>query len=867
MDAKQYLAALNPQQKQSAESPHKYTQILAGPGSGKTRVLAARVVHLLNVEQFHPNDIVIATFTNKAANEIKQRIGKLVKDNHANSLVSGTFHSIAFHYLLRHGKKVGLPKNWTVIDRTEATNIMKQLLERLRKAKNPTADGIRGQELTPNVALSRVSRMKSSGLIAKPHCEQLSCLPGLTVNTNQSFQSTELYKLYQAVLRKNGYVDFDDLLILFIQLVHDHTYCIDNIKHILVDEFQDTSKIQYLLIKLLARDTSGITIVGDPDQSIYGFRSAELGNLVMMTTDFPDTRVFHLETNYRSADSILETAMAIINQDKARPQKTLRTSHRLSIKPYFKEFDSNDQESAWVACEIKRMVKSCPGLFSYSDIAILVRSSSLTRAIEHALAEQGIAYKMVGVHKFFDREEVRDVVAYARVVAFRDEQALMRIINVPSRNIGKVKVERILQETERRHTSMWNTLCLLNNGSFSLSQRVDKQFQRELGKFMHVINTTEASCDSSAPFSISSMLEILLRKVKYYEYLKKKHPSTYEEKWENVMELIRQSDVLGEQGVLFDDEDDISENRLALHRFLANAAIVGSTDNNEETRHQVTISTLHAAKGLEWPVVFLPCLCDTILPHSRSTDVDEERRLLYVGITRAQAMLYMSSFRGMQSNFFSVSSSETTHMKRSRFLSDIVVDKTLTSADIVFSETLALEIGAILGRANSGPVQNIMPQALENGFRSAKVIGSKDILRFVTCKSLDEENTKNVSSDKPAQFDMAQWCGLKSVPKENKKSLTEQNKLRAITSRSHFNEQTRPNVTSISHSAISRQSMTLSYASSSKTSTAYKSPVPNLKRPATVDTHVAELNSLSTKPALAPTKKRLGMRLRRSKML
>ncbi|KAL2313519.1 ATP-dependent DNA helicase srs2 [Schizosaccharomyces pombe] len=881
-----YLKFLNEEQRISVQSPHKYTQILAGPGSGKTRVLTARVAYLLQKNHIAAEDLIIATFTNKAANELKLRIEAILGNSEASKLISGTFHSIAYKYLVKYGKHIGLSSNWLIADRNDTQAIMKRLLDSLKKAKNPIASGIRGQELTPQNALNRITKLKSNGLLVKPGMDQLSLINGLEEPPKelQSHQSVELYRLYQTSLWKNNLADFDDLLLNFILLLQKQPDCVRNIKHILIDEFQDTSKIQYFLVKLLALQNSDITIVGDPDQSIYGFRSAEIRNLNQMSEDFEGTQVLHLERNYRSAKPILELALSIISQDKSRPKKGLKSNHISSLKPHYRLFETNNKESYWIAREIKRIVGSCPELIFYNDIAILVRSSSLTRSLEHALSELGVPYRMVGVNKFFDREEIRDLIAYLRVLANKDSTSLIRVINVPPRNIGKTKIDRIIFESERRGLTFWQTLNEVKNENILLSQRNDKSFLKSLKSFLCSISKLENRYLSNGhSATLSDLLLGILSEIKYYEYLVRKNKETVEEKWENVMELVQQSDNIS---CIFYELDYKISTIVLLQNFLTQIALVNEEQKEGESQ-KVTISTLHAAKGLEWPVVFLPCLCENIIPHSRSDDLDEERRLLYVGATRAQALLYLSSFKSVTGMFADMQNSDNVQ-DVSPFLKGEEMKRWVMESEIVFNEKIASEIGTILGRKSYGKITNLSGigsnanhngTKFENlGFQCCRVLAEAELKKRERVKSVNDYNKDETNfrkhNAKRSKTDIRSWFEKKQ-PIDSDVEISEPSRSASImVANKDLNDRSFETVNRI----VSTRAST--------TNASFMSSVrQNLGRgPSTKDQVInrtlreghqdvvqhTDLNQSNTKVASARpagSRKRLGVRLRVSRML
>lgn len=630
-------------------------------GSGKTRTLTSRVAYLLSPPQcLSPQNVIVATFTVKAAREMKERIAKLVGDGTEGKLVLGTFHSIARRYLLRYGYLVGIRTGWGIADTGDSLGIIKRIL---RRNKLPITDA--GQ------IRSRISHFKArnSSPMANAPPLQHSTIPA--TQTSQSTQQKEknianeefvqIYEEYEAGLEASNLLDYDDLLLRCLDLLKQHPECVQNVEAVLIDEFQDTNLVQFELTRLLASQANRITIVGDPDQSIYGFRAAEIRNLNRMLRHYPNTLVVHLEQNYRSSASILLAALEVIQQDDSRPQKPLTPTHIVGTRPVLRRLPTAEREAAWIVSEILRIRALTGEVIGLGDVAVLVRSASLTRLIESACVRLGLAYKMVGGSKFYDRVEVKTLLDYFRVVHnLSNNDALARIINVPSRKVGDVTIKALIDEAEKRGKSLWEVIHNGVSGRGWKDVKVSNTTDKRLGEFAGIILSTqrllceESESETEEGKTLVDVFEFLLKKLAYQDHLRRHYPEDWETRWSNVTELLTQARNMGS---VDEDEDALppiagveqSENApTGLHgilgRFLSNTALSNELVDDEEKKNQgqVTISTIHAAKGLEWPVVFIPAVYEGCIPHSRSDDTDEERRLLYVAMTRAEVLLYMS---------------------------------------------------------------------------------------------------------------------------------------------------------------------------------------------------------------------------------
>ncbi|KAI5251704.1 UvrD-helicase-domain-containing protein [Aureobasidium subglaciale] len=637
------LGGLNHAQRLAVTSPSLALQVLAPPGSGKTKTLTARVSHLITERGLKPWNIVVCTFTVKAAREMKERIKDLVGDGLEKKLILGTFHSVARRFLVSYGNLIGIEKNFGIADMSDSKAIMNRIIKR------------QGFSIEPGSAGARISSLKAKSISAEQY--------GLTRKAAEQ-EFSVVYAEYEEALRTSNLLDYDDLLLRCALLLRKHPECVSNIEAVLIDEFQDTNSVQFELMYLFSQFKRNVTIVGDPDQSIYGWRNAEIKNLERMEKRFPGTDVIHLEENYRSAGAILQSAQKVIEQDESRPSKALKPTFGVGDRPVLRKLPTADAEAKWLVAEIMRTQALCADLLKPNDFAILLRSAAVSRHIESALGNSGIPYRMVGGTKFFDRIEVKMVLDYLRVINQPDHNdALLRIINVPTRGVGDVTVKALIDEAERKSSSLWKTVLNSVQGKARSDTKLSAQGSKGLTDLVNLVLTGQKKIKGSdeqqaSPFEL---VEYLIKKLELSKYLQKKYPDDYETRWANIEELKAQTADLtaamahGEEFVEEEILPDIEglEQRLmnahedALTLFLANIALSSEVqrkqdENPDETQQHVTISTIHAAKGLEWPIVFIPACYEGSIPHSRADDIDEERRLLYVGMTRAQALLYLS---------------------------------------------------------------------------------------------------------------------------------------------------------------------------------------------------------------------------------
>jgi DNA helicase-2/ATP-dependent DNA helicase PcrA len=654
------LQGLNNAQRTAVTSEAEVLQVLAPPGSGKTKTLTSRVAHLVRERHFKPWNIIVCTFTVKAAREMQERIRGFVGGELERKLRVGTFHKISLLYLRRYGKLIGIAENFGVADTNDTTRIIGRIVKQCKFS------------LEPKVARDRISRSKSQGIDSEQFLQSLQQKsqkrPGHT-GANQALvvekqEFAEIFSMYQEQLDKCNLLDFDDILLRCVHLLRKHPECVANIEAVLVDEFQDTNGVQYELMSLLAQQKSFITIVGDPDQSIYGWRSADIKNLGRMKSQWRDTLTVNLEENYRSSGAILRAAQKVIEQDETRPPKQLQATHSMGQRPVLRKLPNAKFEAEWIITEIKRLIALSGGMLSLSDFAILLRTATLSRNIEAAFGKAGLAYRMIGGKKFFERVEIKLLIDYLRVIdSPAHSEAVERIINEPSRQIGEKTVEGLRQEAQSNGSSLWEFARKIAQGQCKHTTKLSAPAMKGLEQFHDIIASARNKIEKE-PAALADLIKLVLNKLSFEKYLKKKYPEDYEGRWANVEELIAQAtdaSTQPEEKPMREDEGlpPVEGTEVAdespLTAFLANVALSAATDQKAgedgEQAPQATVSTLHAAKGLEWPVVFIPACYKGSIPHSRAEDNDEERRLLYVGMTRAQVLLNMTfPLRGSSQN-------------------------------------------------------------------------------------------------------------------------------------------------------------------------------------------------------------------------
>lgn len=578
---------------------------------------------------------------------MKQRIAKLIGNGLESRLILGTFHSVCRRYLVSYGHLIGLDKGFGIADASDSKSIIKRIIERLKL------------NIDLKKAQSRISNSKSKGIRSADLKQQ--SLKSKNID-HQEFVT--VFEAYEAQLDTANLLDYDDLLLKCVDLLRHHPECVSNVEVLLIDEFQDTNVVQFDLMRLFAAFNKRITTVGDPDQSIYGWRSAEVKNLGRMQVQYPDTLVIHLEDNYRSSAAILLAASEVIEQDDSRMSRRILPTHCPGTVPALRRLPTAEIEAKWVVSEITRLIGMTGGLLEYGDFAILLRSAQLSRHIESAMGKAGIPYRMVGGRKFFERAEIKLLLDYLQVVSQpNNSDALSRIINVPSRHIGVTTVKGLLLEADGRHCSLWDLVRQTVQGHIRPSSKISKQAEQAMSLFINIILITRKILVAPQPHFPEAVLRLIIKKLDYRTYLEKTYERDHENRWANVEELLAQAsdyNISIEKHIANSNDETLPQiegleqgkgniGEEALSGFLANIALATELQRDETgadgqlvSQLQVTISTIHAAKGLEWPVVFIPSAYEGSIPHSRAEDTDEERRLLYVAMTRAQALLYIS---------------------------------------------------------------------------------------------------------------------------------------------------------------------------------------------------------------------------------
>jgi DNA helicase-2/ATP-dependent DNA helicase PcrA len=629
------LAKLNPAQREAVETIDGPLLIVAGPGSGKTRVITHRVAYLIKVCGINPHRIMAVTFTNKAAREMAERLEKLLGQT-AGDLTLGTFHAICARILRQEGKAIGLDSRFVIYDEEDQLSLIKQSLHEL---------DLDPKQYPPRAIQSAIKYAKSRLLTPSDYAQQ----------TSNYFEGIvhRVYERYQQSLTQSHGVDFDDLLMRTVQLFHDHPKILSKYQsrylHILVDEFQDTNITQYMLIKQLAGKHRNVCVVGDPDQSIYSWRFADLRNILSFEKDYPDAKVAYLEQNYRSTKTILDAASSIISVNSRRKPKRLWTENEPGVPISVIEAYNEDEEAQFVISEIARLVEQ--DLVSPSGCAVMYRVNAQSRALEEAFMRYGVPYKLVGGTRFYQRREIKDIIAYLRLTQNpSDSISLSRIINVPGRGIGQRTLAELSGWAKNQDMPLYEALKLVaDKKGPALTPRANYA----LKSFFDLIDEL---ITRSRELSLTGLMDAILEQTGYKEYIFNEEDG--EERWENIQELY----------TVARDYNDLSPAE-ALAAFLEKASLYSDTDELNEKVEATTLITLHQAKGLEFPVVFIAGMEEGLLPHRRSMEdpdeLEEERRLCYVGITRAKQRVYL--LRAYRRNLFGGSSATIP----SRFLEDI----------------------------------------------------------------------------------------------------------------------------------------------------------------------------------------------------
>lgn len=626
---------LNPEQKQAVLHTEGPLLILAGAGSGKTRVLTHRIAHLVEEKDVTPWNILAITFTNKAAREMKDRIEKLIGPD-ANNIWMGTFHACCVRILRKEIERLDYDRSFVIYDADDQLSLMKTCLAQLQ---------INDKNYPPRSVLNEIGRQKDE-LVGPEQFKQM-CASDFRMS-----KIAALYELYQRKLKANNALDFDDIILLTIRILSNFpdvlNYYSNKFHYVMVDEYQDTNTAQYTLVNMLAGKHGNICVVGDDDQMIYGWRGANLRNILDFEKDFPNCRIIKLEQNYRSTKTILDAANGVIKNNTERKDKKLWTQNNKGT-PINRYEAADERDEAYFVAGMMKSLKRAGR--NYSDMAILYRINALSRVFEDVLMKQGIPYKIYGGQKFYARKEIKDVIAWLRLIQnSNDDVSLSRIINVPKRGIGKTTLDRIEQHAANENISMYRVIA--NVSDYPELSRAAKNLE-------DFFNYTENMKANAVNTELVSFIEMMIDKSGMVRELESEMTDEANTRIENIKEFIS----------VAREFEITTEETANLENFLAHISLVADIDDSEDVGDRIVMMTLHSAKGLEFPVVFMAGLEEGVFPSYRSlaeeAELEEERRLCYVGITRAKEELYITN--AQQRMLFG----STTHNRESRFVAEI----------------------------------------------------------------------------------------------------------------------------------------------------------------------------------------------------
>ncbi|MBD8922070.1 DNA helicase PcrA [bacterium] len=642
------LKQLNDKQYEAVVNTEGPCLVIAGAGSGKTKVLTHKIAYLIDEKGVLPWNILAITFTNKAANEMKERIEGLVGDV-AKDIWMGTFHSVCVRILRRFIDRIGFDSSFIIFDTSDQRTLIKACIKNI---------GLDDKMFTDRSVQSEISNAKNEMLEPDQY----------TLRANGDFRKEKIalvYEMYQKRLKENNAIDFDDIINYTIKILMDNPdvleYYSDKFKYVLVDEYQDTNKSQFTLVTLLASKNGNITVVGDNDQGIYSFRGADISNILNFERDFPGTKIIKLEQNYRCTGNILKAANSVIKNNEVKYKKQLWTENDVGNLPKVYSAKNEYDEGTYIATQIEHLRRE--EKYNYSDFAILYRMNTQSRAIEEILRREGIPYKIIGGLKFYERKEIKDVISYLRLIQNpSDNISLKRVINEPKRGIGKTSLDNIEKLAEDTGISMYE--IIKNADQYGLN--------RVFLNSREFVNVIEELRNKKDDIKISELIKEILNKSGYTKALEEENTIEAENRIENLDEFLT---------VAIEFEDESAENKLS--DFLEGITLSSDIDNMEETDDSVTLMTLHSAKGLEFPVVFLVGMEEGIFPGYKSIsepkELEEERRLCYVGITRAKKNLFLTCSK--QRTIFGSTSCNPI----SRFLKEIP-EELLDGYDETFGE-------------------------------------------------------------------------------------------------------------------------------------------------------------------------------------
>lgn len=646
----EYLQELNEEQMHAVLATEGPVMIIAGAGSGKTRVLTYRIAHIIR-QGVDPYNILALTFTNKAAREMKNRIANVVGDAEASAIWMGTFHSVFSRILRFESERIGFPSNFTIYDTDDAKNLIKSIISEMK---------LNDKQYVASQVYNRISWAKNQLVSAARYAQSPEWIEGDKLS-NRPYIS-EIYQKYARRCTRSGAMDFDDLLLRTYQLFTSHPDILEKyqrrFKYILVDEFQDTNAAQYAIIRQLSITHQNVCVVGDDAQSIYAFRGANIDNILNFEDDFPSLRKFFLEQNYRSTQNIVHTANSIIEKNTRQHKKNVWTDNQEGAKVKLFKATTDNEEGFVIAQQIFENKMNFH--LSYTDFAILYRTNAQSRSIEEALRRLNIPYRIYGGTSFYQRKEIKDLIAYFRVIINpHDDEALKRIINYPVRGIGKTTLDKLFAAASDNDVSVWTMIENLQNVSLSISPATlnkIREFSNMISEFSNQMNLTHAFNLATMVASQSGLLK---------ELYSDKSPEGVS-RYENVQELMN---AVKE----FSESSGTETNGTSLAGFMEEIALMTDADNDKETQtEKVVLMTVHASKGLEFPFVYVTGMEEGLFPSNLSTEsrdkMEEERRLFYVAITRAMQQLTLSYAR----NRFKYG--ELSYSEPSRFLSELNTD-------------------------------------------------------------------------------------------------------------------------------------------------------------------------------------------------
>ena len=631
------IEGLNDKQKEAVLATEGPCLVIAGAGSGKTKVLTHKIAYLLSEKNVKPWNILSITFTNKAANEMKQRVEKLVGEA-SQEMWLGTFHSICVRILRRFIDRIGFDTTFLIFDSTDQRTLVKECIKSI---------GLDDKLFTDGSVLSEISNGKNDMIEPKAY----------QVKYNGDFRKEkigEVYELYQKKLKENNALDFDDIINYTIKILTENPdvleYYTEKFKYVLVDEYQDTNKAQFMLVSILASKYGNITVVGDNDQGIYSFRGADITNILNFEKDFPGSKIVKLEQNYRCTGNILKAANAVIKNNENKYDKKLWTENEEGKLPCIYKAEDEYDEASYIVKQINML--KMEEYLKLSDFVILYRMNSQSRAIEDIFRRENIPYKIIGGLKFYERKEIKDIIAYLRLIFnTSDNLSLKRIINEPKRGIGKTSLDNIQDISDKTGKSMYEIIKYAEQYELNRVKANSIQFVEVIEELRKQVNQ----------IPISELIKLTLNKTGYVKALENENTIEAESRIQNLEEFLT---------VAIEFEEQMAENTLA--EFLESISLTSDIDNMEESEDTVTLMTLHSAKGLEFPVVFLVGMEEGIFPGYKSIgeikELEEERRLFYVGITRAMQYLYLTCAK--RRTIFG----STSYNQMSRFLKEIPKD-------------------------------------------------------------------------------------------------------------------------------------------------------------------------------------------------